>query len=106
MEGNHREQYHNRHLFQAGLLMDPTPKIKHIVSISPGFKNVLVIKEMRELGLATYYRTYFGIFARPQESLPFKTSGKFKVKWLEKDICCSYIPYTRRDNSPIYRDVR
>jgi hypothetical protein len=73
-------------LLQMGMLINHSNKTKHIVSISPDLKHVLVIKENRELGIATYYRTYYGIFAIPKESLPYKTSGEFKVKWLEKDI--------------------
>lgn len=71
---------------QVGLLINDNHKTKHIVSISPDLKHLLVIKENREIGLAIYYRTYYGIFARPKESLPYKTNGEFKVKWVEKDI--------------------
>ncbi|MEH7249094.1 hypothetical protein V7114_20185 [Neobacillus niacini] len=73
-------------VLQGGLLVSHSSKIKHVVSISPDFRHVNVIKENRVLGLATYYRTYFGIFARPKEELPYNTKGAFKVKWLEKDI--------------------
>lgn len=73
-------------VLQGGLLVSHNSKIKHVVSISPDFRHVNVIKENRVLGRATYYRTYFGIFARPKEELPYNTKGAFKVKWLEKDI--------------------
>ncbi|MEH7114685.1 hypothetical protein V7124_20350 [Neobacillus niacini] len=73
-------------VLQGGLLVSHSSKIKHVVSISPDFRHVNVIKENRMLGRATYYRTYFGIFARPKEELPYNTKGAFKVKWLEKDI--------------------
>lgn len=71
---------------QVVLLISDNHKTKHIVSISPDLKHLLVIKENRDSGPATYYRTYYGILARPKESLPYKTNGEFKVKWIEKDI--------------------
>ncbi|MDR7077368.1 hypothetical protein J2Y03_002392 [Neobacillus niacini] len=67
-------------------MINHSSKTKHIVSISPDLKHLFVIKENRALGLSTYYRTYYGIFARQKESLPYKTNGEFKVKWIEKDI--------------------
>ncbi len=67
-------------------MINHSKRINHIVSISSDFKNVLVIKENRATGQAIYYRTYYGIFARPKETLPYRTIGEFKVKWLEKDI--------------------
>ena len=71
---------------QVGLLLNDNHKTKHIVSISPDLKHLLVIKENRKIGLAIYYRTYYGILARAKESLPYKTDGEFKVKWIENDI--------------------
>ncbi|QGM30488.1 hypothetical protein GI482_08920 [Bacillus sp. N3536] len=59
---------------------------KHILSISPDFKNVVVIKEDRKAKQAKYYRSYYWIFAREKEILPYKTKSEFKVKWVEKDI--------------------
>ncbi|HHY74274.1 MAG TPA: hypothetical protein GX497_13830 [Bacillus bacterium] len=84
-------------LLHVGLFINQSYKTKHIVSISPDLKNVLVIKENRESGQARYYRTYFGILARPKESLPYKTKDEFKVKWVEKDIAA--VTYKAADNS-------
>ncbi|WP_342431592.1 hypothetical protein [Neobacillus sp. FSL H8-0543] len=73
-------------LLLVGLMINHSKRINHIISISSDFKNVLVIKENRATGQASYYRTYYGIFARPKEMFPYRTIGEFKVKWLEKDI--------------------
>ncbi|MDF2857381.1 MAG: hypothetical protein K0Q87_3232 [Neobacillus sp.] len=70
----------------VGLMINHSKKVNHIVSISPDFKNVLVIKENKVTGQAVYYRTYYGIFARQKEMLPYRTIGEFKVVWLAKDI--------------------
>jgi hypothetical protein len=59
---------------------------KHILRISPDFKNVVVIKEDRKAKQAKNYRSYYWIFAREKEILPYKTKSEFKVKWVEKDI--------------------
>ncbi|WP_045521453.1 hypothetical protein [Neobacillus niacini] len=83
-------------LLLVGLLINHSSKINHIVSISPDLKHVFVIKENTETGQSTYYRTYYGIFARPKENLPYKTNGEFKVKWLEKDIAA--LTYKAADN--------
>ncbi|MGE8205896.1 hypothetical protein ACQKP0_15180 [Heyndrickxia sp. NPDC080065] len=79
------------------LLFKSNHQIKNIVRISPDFKHVLSIKENTKTGEAIYYRTYYGILARPKESLPYKTVGAFKVKWLAKDI--SAVTYKASDHS-------
>jgi hypothetical protein len=61
-------------------------KEKSIISISPNFKHVLVIKENSKTGDSRYYRTYYGILARPKENLPFQAKGEWKVDWLANDV--------------------
>lgn len=83
-------------LLLVGLLINHSSKINHIVSISPDLKHVFVIKENTETGQSTYYRTSYGIFARPKENLPYKTDGEFKMKWLEEDVAA--VTYKATDN--------
>lgn len=82
---------------QMGLLLNDSYKTKHVVDISPNFKKILVIKEDKTTSKAKYYRTYFGMFARPKENLPYQTKGEFKVKWIEKDIAA--VTYQSTDNT-------
>ncbi|RWR06539.1 hypothetical protein QNH23_13015 [Siminovitchia fortis] len=72
-------------------------KTHNIVSLSPDLKHVLSIKENKEKGQATYYRTFYHILARPKESLPYKTAGDFKVKWLANDVAA--VTYQSTDKS-------
>ncbi|QHE60281.1 hypothetical protein FHE72_03930 [Rossellomorea vietnamensis] len=60
-------------------------------------KNQFVLKEDRKTGEAVYYRTYYRVFARPKEVLPYETQGKFKLKWLGNDIAA--LTYRASDNS-------
>lgn len=60
--------------------------IKNITSMSPNVKHVLSIKVDPDTGQAMYYRTYYWMFARAKEALPYETSGEFKVEWLAKDV--------------------
>lgn len=69
--------------------------INHIISVSPDFKHVFVIKE--NMGEATYYRTYYGMFARQKETLPYKTNGDYNVEWLEDDVAA--MTYRSTDDS-------
>ncbi|MEW8986511.1 MAG: hypothetical protein AB2401_05830, partial [Bacillus sp. (in: firmicutes)] len=48
--------------------------------------HVLSIKVDPESRKAVYYRTYFGVFARAKETLPYETTGPFTIEWLAKDI--------------------
>lgn len=68
------------------LLVADVRKTNHIVSLSPNLKHVLSMKEDKKTGETTYYRTYYYLFARPKESLPYPTAGNFKVKWIANDV--------------------
>ncbi|MBP2078769.1 hypothetical protein [Oceanobacillus polygoni] len=68
------------------LLISSNNEIKNITSISPDWKHVLSIKENVESGEAVYYRSYYGILARPKEVLPDKKIGEFQVEWLADDV--------------------
>lgn len=72
--------------FHAALLVQSNKEIKNIISISPDFKNVFSIKEHINSGVATYYRSYYGILARPKEILPHKIVGEYQVEWLANDV--------------------
>ncbi|MFS0647555.1 hypothetical protein [Siminovitchia sp. 179-K 8D1 HS] len=67
------------------LLVADLRKTKNIVSLSPNFKHVFSIKQNKKTGEATYYRTYYHLLALPKETLPYQTSGNFKVKWIAND---------------------
>lgn len=67
-------------------LVSSNKEINSIISISPDYNHLLVMKENRSQGDTVYYRSYYGIFAVPKERLPYQTNGDFKVKWLENDI--------------------
>ncbi|RKQ33983.1 hypothetical protein [Oceanobacillus halophilus] len=79
------------------LLIDSNQEIKNITSISPNFKHVLSIKENTENGNAIYYRSYYGILARPKERLPHETVGEYKVEWLANDAAA--VTYKAADNT-------
>ena len=73
-------------IFNLIMLISSNQEIKNITSISPGWSNVLSIKENMESGDAVYYRSYYGILARPKEKLPYKATGEFKTEWLADDV--------------------
>ncbi|PAV27968.1 hypothetical protein CIL05_19060 [Virgibacillus profundi] len=79
------------------LLTFSNQEVKNITSISPNFKQVLSIKENIESGNAVYYRSYYGILARPQEKLPYVTDGEFQVEWLANDVAA--VTYKAADNT-------
>lgn len=70
------------------ILTNTTLLFKHpilqIVSVSPDLKNIFVVKEIK--GEAKYYRTYYGIFARQKETLPYQLNGQYKIDWLTNDV--------------------
>lgn len=72
-------------------------QVNNIVRISPDYKHVLSIKENRKTGEAFYNKTSYGVFARPKESLPYRTTGNFKVDWLAKDVAA--VTYKATDNT-------
>lgn len=79
------------------LLFINNGKIYNVTSVSPNFQHALSIKVVPETGKAVYYRTYYGIFARSKETLPYKTTGDFKVKWLTNDAAA--ITYRAEDQT-------
>lgn len=68
------------------LLYQSNQEIKNIVSISPDFKHVFSVKENAERGEVVYYRSYYGIVARPKERLSGSITGAYEVKWLADDV--------------------
>ncbi|MEK5442879.1 hypothetical protein [Fredinandcohnia sp. FSL W7-1320] len=81
------------------ILINSTLIFKHpipqIVSVSPDFKNIFVVKEIR--GEARYYRTYYGIFARQKETLPYHLKGEYKIDWVTNDVAA--LTYKAMDDS-------
>lgn len=78
------------------LLFQSNAKIKNIVSISPDFKHVFSIKSNLKLDKAIYYRSYYGIVARPKEKLASPVRDDYDVEWLTNDIA-AFI-YQTHDN--------
>ena len=79
------------------LLAVDSTRTRNIVRPSPDYKHVLSIKENKETGQSIYYRTYFHIFAWPKETLPYKTTGDFKVYWLANDVAA--VTYRAADHT-------
>lgn len=79
------------------LLFAGNQQINNITSISPDKKHILSIKENMETNEAVYYRSYYGILARPKNVIPQETNGEFKVEWLAKDIAA--VTYKTKDHS-------
>ncbi|TKC19016.1 hypothetical protein [Robertmurraya kyonggiensis] len=73
-------------LVQIGLLVHVNQEVRNIVSISPNKQHVFSAKENLKSGEFVYYRTNYGIFARPKEVLPKNIVGEVKVEWLANDI--------------------
>ncbi|MCM3109579.1 hypothetical protein [Lederbergia lenta] len=82
---------------QVVMLIASNQEIRNITSISPDLKHVLSIKEKLATGDAIYYRSYYGILARPKEKLPLNAIGEFKVKWLANDVAA--VTYKAVDNT-------
>ncbi|MDQ0233349.1 hypothetical protein [Metabacillus malikii] len=82
---------------QVGQLISNTKEVQQIISISPDFKQILSIKRHIDEGEATYYRTHYGILARPKEQLPGEIVENPKIKWLADDIAT--ITYKSKANT-------
>lgn len=68
------------------LLVNSNKSVHNITSISPNLKHVFSVKENVMNGEATYYRSYYGILARPKEVISDEIGEEYKVKWLADDI--------------------
>ena len=79
------------------LLVNSNLQINNITSISPNFKHVFSVKENVITGEAIYYRSYYGILARPKEVLSNGIDGEYKVEWLADDIAA--FTYQAADNT-------
>src|SRR5699024_5995782 len=79
------------------MLVSSNEKIRNITSIAPNFKNVLSIKEYTTFNETIYYRSHFGILARPHDRFPHRTRGEFKIEWLADDIAA--VTYRATDDS-------
>lgn len=79
------------------MLISSNQEIKNITSISPNWKHVLSIKKNIETGDVVYYRSYYGILARPKAKLPHRTTGDFKTEWLADDVVA--VTYEAPDNT-------
>jgi len=73
-------------ILQTVLLTNSNNEIRNYISISPNFKHIFSIKKNVASGEAYYYRSYYGILARPKEKLGHKIHGEYKVQWLAKDV--------------------
>lgn len=79
------------------LMVNSNEHIKHYTSISPDFKHVFSVKEDQESGEAVYFRSRFGILARPKEKLPYKIKDTLPVEWLASDVAA--FTYSATDDS-------
>lgn len=78
------------------LMVNSNENIKNTISISPNFKHAFSIKEDQENGEAVYFRSYFGILARPNEKLPYEIDESLSVEWLAKDVAAfTYSSYDK-----------
>ncbi|MCQ2011412.1 MAG: hypothetical protein ABF629_03235 [Sporolactobacillus sp.] len=68
------------------LLVESSREVNNITSISPDWKHVFVVKENPATGVAIYYRSYYGIFCRPKQVIPYRADDRYKVKWLANDV--------------------
>lgn len=83
-------------LVQIGLLVHMNQEVRNIISLSANKQHVFSVKEDLESGEVVYYRTNYGIFARPKEVLPNTIVGEAKVEWLANDIAA--LTYQNVDN--------
>lgn len=60
---------------------------KSIISFSKNFSNELVLKQNKETGAISFYRSKFVLFAKKQEQFAEGVNGKIKTQWLTGDIC-------------------
>lgn len=84
-------------ILNVSFLINSNNEVNNVTSISPNFKHVLGIKENVARREAIFYRSYFGVLARPKEKLPYVTKGEFKVEWLAKDIAA--VTYKAANNT-------
>ena len=73
-------------ILQAVLLTTSNQEVKNYISISPDLKHVFSIKKNVTSGEAFYYRSYYGILARPKEKLSHSINGEYNVEWLARDV--------------------
>lgn len=90
---------------------------KSIISFSNDFSSELVLKQNKDTGAVSFYRSKFIIFARKQEQFGEEANGRIKTQWLTSDICSvTYknnsgdlrvfiATYGDRENSISYYDV-
>lgn len=68
------------------LLIQSNQETSGIVSVSPDFKHVFSINNDLKQDEAIYYKSYYGIFARPKERLSVAITDDYDVKWLANDV--------------------
>lgn len=73
-------------LINGVMIIQHNDETEHIISLSPDFQHVFSVQKDIDSGEAIYYRSYFGILARPKERLSNEIAGEVNVKWLENDI--------------------
>jgi hypothetical protein len=77
------------------LLFQSNKEIKNIISISPDANNVFSVKKTQQ-DETIYYRSYYGILARPKATLPYPITGDYHVEWLANDV--AVFTYQTNDN--------
>jgi hypothetical protein len=77
------------------LLVQSNKEIKNIISISPDANNIFSVKKTQQ-GEDIYYRSYYGVLARPKATLPYPITGDYHVEWLANDV--AVFTYQTNDN--------
>lgn len=68
-----------------------------IISVSPDYRHVLVLKQDTSNGKTVSYRNRIFLFARPGEQFPYTVDGPVKIQWLVSDVCA--VTYTEPDQT-------
>ena len=77
--------------------------MKDIVSISPDYKKVMVLKQNLENGKVTTYRPGILWFVRRSDPFPYTADEEIKIQWLENDVCA--ITYISPDDNHVHQYV-
>ena len=74
-----------------------------VLSLSPDFHHMLVLKYEEESGLVTTYRNQILWFARVSDRLPYTAEREMKTQWLAGDVCA--VTYESPDDGNVHQYV-
>lgn len=90
-------------VFNGQRLYHEKVQIQTNINFSPDHQQVFILKRNRETGETITYRRYYGVFARPDEVLPYYARHTFKFQWLTPDIVT--VTYREKNNGVIREHV-